>query len=121
MTCRIMLLVGLIVTLGFSVNTASAQNVFTACKAVKMKCDYNSRYELIDTVYTASGQMLFDKQSNSYTRAMKDEGVKSEPPRFYIGEPDQNAKLSRNILANRNLFKDGKLTTDAAKRWNMVK
>ena len=94
-----------------------------ACAQVKMDCSYNSRYDIIDTIYQSSGQIMFDNFSNPYTKDDKDDNWKkfTSKPRFYVGTADQNAKLARNILANKALFVNGKLTTTAAKKWKIVK
>jgi|GEM_PF-5930785 len=68
-------------------------------------------------------QVMFDKQSNPYTRDVPDSDpeMNRKPPAFYIGTTEQNAKLARNILANKRLFKGGKLSPTVAKRWKLVK
>ena len=110
----------IIVSLGLCAQTNEIQ---TSCAAVQMNCGYNSRYDLIDTIYRATHKALFDKASNPYTRTMKDSDsveFKMEPPRFYIGTLEQNQKLARNILANQNLFVNGKISITNAKKWRFV-
>lgn len=111
--------VAFILLLSISAN-AQTNSIQDACKTVGMDCGYNSRHNLIDTVYKASGQVLFDKQSNPYTKDLKD-NILTELPRYYIGTAEQNAKLARNILANRGLFQNGKLSPTTAKKWKTVK
>lgn len=111
----------LIVGLVSVVNIAYASGLDTVCRTVRTSCDYNARYDLIDLVFRTTGQVLFDKESNPYTRNMvDDDGLGSDPPRFYIGTTEQNAKLARNISANKALFRNGILTDENAKKWEMV-
>lgn len=102
--------------------SAQTNSIQEACMVVGMDCGYNSRYDVIDTIYKASGQVMFDQKSNPYTREMSsaDVSYKLAVPRFYIGTSEQNAKLARNIVANKGLFKNGKLTNTAAKKWKLV-
>lgn len=101
--------------------TAEAADINQVCAEVHMSCTYNARYDIIDTTFKATGKVMFDKASNPYTKDMKDDSFfDQKPPRFYIGTLEQNTKLARNILANKQLFVDGKLTATAAKRWRFV-
>lgn len=113
----------IILALVFASLSLMGQTLQEACAEVKMDCSYNNRYDVIDTVFQASGQIMFDKSSNPYTRDMNEENFKefTSKPRFYIGTAEQNAKFTRNIIANKALFVDGKLTLAAAKKWKMVK
>ncbi len=106
----------------FLLGIANAADINQACAEVRMNCSYNSRYALIDLTYQATGKVMFDKASNPYTKDMKDDSfLDQKPPRFYIGTLSQNEKLARNILANKQLFVDGKLSLTAAKHWQFVK
>ena len=116
----VLLVIAFVFWWALRVNAQTTNNIQDACKAVAMDCSYNSRYDLIDKIYEASGQVMFDKQSNPYTKDRTDD-LPTNLPRYYIGTAEQNAKLARNILANKELFRDGKLTTTAAKKWKMVK
>lgn len=103
----------------FSTLSSHAQSIQDACRAVAMDCSYRSRNELLDEIFSATQKVLFDKRSNPYTRDIKDTHL-VHPTRFYIGSEEQNAKLARNIMANKKLFVDGKITFQAAKRWKFV-
>ena len=113
----------ILLALVFTALSIFGQSIKEACAEVKMDCSYNSRYDVIDTIYKSSGQIMFDKFSNPYTKDDKDDNWKefTKVPRFYIGTADQNARLARNILANKTLFVDGKLNLAAAKKWKIVK
>ncbi len=103
--------------------SAQAATIQEACVEVQMNCGYNSRYDLIDTIYKATGKALFDRTSNPYTRDMKDEEVRDMNtgfPRFYIGSGKQNQRLARNILANKQLFVNGRLSVANAKKWKFI-
>ena len=108
------------VLIGSTTAQAQQANISQACAEVQMSCTYNARYDLIDLTFKATGKVMFDKASNPYTKDMKNE-VPSELPRYYIGTLEQNARLARNILANKHLFVDGKLSLTVAKRWRFVK
>ncbi len=88
-------------------------NIDNVCVVVQMDCSYTSRYDLIDLVYDATGKVMFNKESNPYTRGAKEDAEvirMLKRPRYYIGTAEQNAKLARNIMANEHLFVKGKLT-----------
>ena len=100
---------------------AQTADIKESCAAIHMNCSYNSRYNVIDTIYRATGKALFDKASNPFTRDAKDgPELDTKPPRFYIGSLTQNQKLARNIAANKQLFVSGKLSPAAAKKWRFV-
>jgi hypothetical protein len=102
-------------------STAQAADINQACVEVRMSCTYDARYNLIDLTFKATGKVMFDKASNRYTRDMKDDSFfDQKPPRFYIGTREQNAKLARNILENKQLFINGRLSLMAAKQWRFV-
>ena len=102
-------------------STAAGSALDAACKAVNMDCSYISRYGLIDLVYDATGKVMFDKASNPYTRnRAEDAEIAKTLTHYYIGTTEQNAKLARNIMANKHLFVNGKLTKAAAKKWKFV-
>lgn len=99
---------------------ASAQTLAAACRSAGMNCEYNARYELIDQLYHYGRLEMFSCSSNSYTRNMCDSLPETNPPRWYIGSADQNARLARNIMANRHLFRNGLLRDADVRLWRLV-
>lgn len=98
---RPMLAIGLVSFMLAAPAQATSVNVYQACKLVHTACSYEERYNIIDWIYLKTGQVMFDKA--------------------YIGTAEQNAKLARNIVANRHLFNGGWLPIEAIARWRMVK
>ncbi len=93
-------------------------NIDEACKAVRMDCSFSSRNDLIDTVYHATGIVMFDWLSSPYATTWHTPLPHEPPPRYYVMSAPQNEKLARNILANKHLFeRNGTLTFNKAKRW----
>ena len=93
--------------------------------------DYSSRYEMILSLYD-NGKKLFDESSNPYitdNEHKKDILVedpdthkkRSEEAYIYIGNPEQNDILKRNIIKNRHLFIKGTLSFENIKEWVLVK
>ncbi len=128
--------IALISVFVFSLSTLSAQNmsyseeellqmsIFELCEALEIPAEYNARYQAIILPLCEEKVILFDGSLNPYViddAADLDLIDKLELScYFYIGTAEQNAKLVRNIVKNRHLFKDGKLTDTAAKKWVIV-
>ncbi len=71
--------------------------------------EYNNRYHNIIIPLCEEGVVIFEEKGNTNSSCYK-----------YIGTIAQNAKLARNIIKNRHLFKDGKLLPNAAAQWQIV-
>ena len=86
-------------------------------KVVGLDCSYNTRGNLVQYLY-AHDVNLFPCEggTNPYTR---DSCLTTKFVDFYnyVGEPIQNRMLTRSIKKNRNLFRNGDLTADAASKW----
>ncbi len=112
----------------FSANVVKAQisadslekmNIFQVCKAIGISGVYADRYYEVIVPLCEAGIMLFDAKSNQYADA---DEVKNNVHScyWYVGSGPQNEKLARNLLANRELFQNGKLIPGAAKKWKIV-
>jgi hypothetical protein len=82
------------------------------CQVIGISFNYNDRYKLIILPLCEDGVKIFDGKLKS---------INEEPTCYcYIGNVLQNAKLKRNLIKNRHLFKDGKLIKNAAKFWVVI-
>ncbi len=98
-------------------------NIFELCDALNISKDYQDRYNYIILPLLEGGVILFDGSLNPYVDKDDDSHLFTTldlPRYFYIGQARQNAKLARNIIKNRHLFKDGKLLPNAAAQWQIV-
>lgn len=79
---------------------------------LEIPSSYQQRYELLKSL-CQEGVIIFDGSLNPYV----DELPNEYSCYYYIGTAKQNAKLVRNIVANRHLFVEGRLVEDAGKHW----
>jgi hypothetical protein len=92
------------------------------CAVLGVNYDYNNRYERIILPLCKVGIVLFDKNSNPYTKDLPVAvGVENSNWYYYIGTSKQNESLKRNLIANRNLIINGTLSLSNARRWQVVK
>ncbi len=95
------------------------------CKELGISPDYGSRMNTIIIPLCTQGVVLFDKTTDPYFLEEDIPELKTYYGTdwdcyFYRGTDEQNAKLVRNIDANRNLFQNGKLTPGAYLHWKIV-
>jgi hypothetical protein len=95
------------------------------CKELGIPPDYDSRMKNIVLPLCMQGVVLFGKETDPYFLEEDIVDLKKIHGAdwdcfFYIGTDEQNAKLVRNLEANRNLFKDGKLIPGAYLHWKVV-
>lgn len=95
------------------------------CKELGIPPDYDSRMNNIVLPLCMQGITLFGKETDPYF--LEEDIVdlkKNYGPYwdcyFYRGTDEQNAKLVRNINANRDLFQDGALIPGAYLHWKIV-
>lgn len=106
-----------IVALLFAIASFGANahdNVFAACKAVKIPCDYRARYDFIDLLETVGKKRIIPNSTNPY---INEESVFGTA---YIGLPLQNEILARNIVRNKKLFVHGRVSYENMKKWVRV-
>ncbi len=99
-------------------------NIFDACKALGLSPEYSDRYDLIILPLCRSGVILFP---SAEVNELKEELQQNGRDATYLeclgygGSGAENAKLIRNLVANRHLIVNGKLVSGAAKKWKVVK
>lgn len=99
-------------------------NIFDACKALGLSPEYSDRYDLIILPLCRSGVILFPSaEVNELKEDLQRNGrdVTYLECLGYGGSGAENAKLIRNLVANRHLIVNGKLVSGAAKKWKVVK
>ncbi len=126
--------IALISVFVFSLSNLSAQNmsyseeellqmsIFELCEALDLPAEYNARYQEIILPLCSQGVIIFDGSLNPYVTEDNYMDIQEYELSCYkyVGTAEQNAKLVRNIVKNRHLFKDGKLTDTADKKWVIV-
>ncbi|MDQ5954777.1 MAG: hypothetical protein QG583_705 [Patescibacteria group bacterium] len=95
------------------------------CKELGIHADYESRMTNIVLPLCMQGVVLFDKTTDPYFLEEDIIDLKKHHGAdwdcfFYRGTDQQNAKLIRNLNANRNLFQDGKLIPGAYLHWKLI-
>ena len=96
-----------------SLSVNATDNIFAACKAVKMSCSYTERFDLANRLSTA-GKNIIPVSTNPY---IHEEGIGWTA---YIGRPLQNEILARNITKNKKLFVHGYVPDEDLKKWVQV-
>jgi len=124
----------LFISIMFAINIANAQDVTVrntteeelnkmsltgVCDFIGIPSDYSSRYYIVVLPLCEAGVQIFDGKLNKYYdyARMHDNDLSCY---WYSGQVKQNAKLKRNLIKNRHLFKDGKLIEKAAELWVIV-
>lgn len=95
------------------------------CKKLGIPASYESRMTNIVLPLCMQGVVLFGKETDPYFLEGDIVDLKKEHGAywdcfFYRGTDQQNAKLIRNLNANRDLFRDGKLVPGAYLHWKIV-
>lgn len=83
-----------------------------ACDSVGIPYDFHERFVVVLLPLCEEGVYIFTPPA------------KQDLPCYccaYQGTEQQNAILAKNLLANKQLFKDGKLIPGAAKKWKIIK
>jgi len=96
-----------------SLSASAADNIFSACKAVKMLCSYNERFDLANRL-SKTGKRIIPVSTNPYIHEENIEGT------AFIGRPLQNEILARNIVKNKKLFVHGYVPDESLKKWVQV-
>jgi len=94
------------------------------CNELGIPSQYNKRYEAIILPLCDAGIHLFNAENNIYCKGVNEKNItngRSEICYCYVGNSIQNEILKRNILANRQLIKNGFLSVQDAKKWKIVK
>jgi hypothetical protein len=95
-------------------------NLKEVCRIIGISSNYKDRYEFIILPLCEHGVKIFDGKLNKYVNGTDIASLEKNFCYYYIGNILQNAKLKRNLIKNRHLFKDGKLIKNAAKLWVVV-
>ena len=98
-------------------------DIFQVCKALGIPSEYNKRYEAIILPLCDVGVHLFDAKTNPNCEGSESLDMYGRLGicYCYVGNSFQNKILIRNLIANRDLLTDGKLTIQNAKHWKVVK
>jgi len=114
----------------FIMTTANAQGAKTGqlkkmtllqvCRYIGIPADYNARYKEVILPLCHQGVVIFNgKLRKNYLQEVS-YMKPNEVCYWYSGQAKQNAKLKRNLIKNRYLFKNGRLIKGAAKKWIVV-
>ena len=95
------------------------------CKELGISASYESRMAKIVLPLCNQGVVLFGRETDPYFLETDIPELKANYGSywdcyFYRGTQEQNAKLIRNINANRDLFQDGALVPGAYMHWKVV-
>lgn len=94
-------------------------DIFEFCKTLGIPSEYNKRCSEIILPLCEAGKIIIPANTNPYYGQVS--SVDEGDCYWYIGTGYQNGILKRNILANKNLITNGKLTPENAKKWKIVK